>query len=95
MSEDPTPPAPLPGWPTESGQRLAKAAELRALGVDAYPTRYDRTHTLGEIAAAYGEKGLEELAALGIAVRVAGRVLTKRGHGKASFATLADGTSRL
>ena len=28
-------------------------------------------------------------------VRVAGRVLTKRGHGKASFATLRDGEARL
>jgi lysyl-tRNA synthetase class II len=28
-------------------------------------------------------------------VRIAGRVLTKRGHGKASFATLTDGDARL
>ena len=29
------------------------------------------------------------------AVRIAGRVMTQRGHGKASFATLSDGEGRL
>jgi lysyl-tRNA synthetase class 2 len=86
---------PVPGWPAESGQRLEKARELQARGVALYPTRFERSHRLGEIAAAYGEKSLEELEALGVAARVAGRVLTKRGHGKASFATLGDGEARL
>jgi lysyl-tRNA synthetase class 2 len=93
MSDDKAPP--VEGWPAESAQRLAKAEALRAQGVDVYPTRYDRTHGLGQIAQAYGEKTLEQLEALGVAVRVAGRVVTKRPHGKASFATLSDGESRL
>jgi lysyl-tRNA synthetase class 2 len=86
---------PVPGWPAESAQRLEKARALGALGVAAYPTRFERTHRLGEIGAAYGDKTLEELESLAVDVRVAGRVLTKRGHGKASFATLGDGESRL
>jgi lysyl-tRNA synthetase class 2 len=86
---------PVPGWPEESAQRLEKARELEALGVRVYPTRFERTHRLGEIVATWGEKGLEELEALDISVRIAGRVVTKRGHGKASFATLSDGESRL
>ncbi|HEV8255311.1 MAG TPA: lysine--tRNA ligase, partial [Vicinamibacteria bacterium] len=86
---------PVEGWPAESGQRLEKAEALRALGVDLYPTRYERTHTLGDIVAAYGEKDLGELEKLAVRVRIAGRVMTKRGHGKASFATLMDGESRL
>ena len=86
---------PVPGWTAESSQRLEKARALRALGVAVYPTRFERTHRLGEIVAAYEEKPLEELEALAVDVRVAGRVLTKRGHGKASFATLGDGESRL
>ncbi len=85
----------VPGWPAESAQRLSKAQALRAAGCEVYPTRYERTHRLGEIAALYGEKTLEELESLAVPVRIAGRVLTKRGHGKASFATLADGESRL
>jgi lysyl-tRNA synthetase class 2 len=74
---------------------LAKADALRALGVNPYPNRFERSHRLVEIAAAYGEKSLEDLAALAVPVRIAGRVLTKRGHGKASFATLSDGEGRL
>jgi lysyl-tRNA synthetase class 2 len=89
------PAPPVPGWPAESAQRLEKARALAAMGVPAYPTRFERTHRLGEIAALYGDKSLEELEALGARARVAGRVLTKRGHGKASFATLTDGESRL
>jgi lysyl-tRNA synthetase, class II len=86
---------PVPGWPAESAQRLERAQALRAMGVSIYPTRFDRSHRLGEVAAAYGEKTLEELEALSADVRVAGRILTKRGHGKASFATLGDGEARL
>jgi lysyl-tRNA synthetase class 2 len=86
---------PIEGWPAESAQRLAKAHALRELGVDAYPTRYVRTHALGEIVSAYQTKSIEELQALDVKVRIAGRVMTKRGHGKASFATLSDGESRL
>jgi lysyl-tRNA synthetase class 2 len=96
--DPPSPPpasVPVEGWPAESADRLAKADRLRALGVRPYPTRFERTHTLGQVVAAYGEKTLEELERLAVDARVAGRVMTRRGHGKASFATLSDGESRL
>ena len=93
MSDEETPP--VPGWPQESAQRVLKARALRELGVELYPTRFERSHRLGEVVAAHGERTLEELEALAAEVRVAGRVLTKRGHGKASFATLGDGDARL
>jgi len=100
MSEEEKAPAdagapPVPGWPAESAQRQEKARALRALGVETYPTRFERTHRLGEVVEAYGGQTLEDHEALAVDVRVAGRVLTKRGHGKASFATLGDGESRL
>ena len=98
MSDDrsPDPPAPpVEGWPPESAQRLEKAKALRALGVDPYPTRYDRTHGLAEIKAAHDAKTLEELEKEDLQVRIAGRVMTLRGHGKASFATLSDGAGQL
>jgi len=96
VSEGPeqTPP-PVEGWPAESAQRLEKAAALRAMGIDPYPNRFVRTQALGEVVAAHGDKSLEELEALAADVRIAGRVLLKRGHGKASFATLSDGDARL
>jgi lysyl-tRNA synthetase class 2 len=93
MSDEETPP--VPGWPQESAQRVLKARALRELGVELYPTRFERSHRLGEVVAAHGERTLEELEAHAAEVRVAGRVLTKRGHGKASFATLGDGDARL
>jgi lysyl-tRNA synthetase class 2 len=90
-----SPAVPVPGWPAESAQRLAKARALEDMGVAPYPTRFERTHRLGEIVEACGAKTLEELEGLAMDVRVAGRVLTKRGHGKASFATLGDGEAKL
>jgi lysyl-tRNA synthetase class 2 len=86
---------PVPGWPEESAQRLAKTKALKALGIDPYPTRYARTHTFAQIQSEHGPKDLPALEALGLQVRVAGRVLTHRIMGKASFATLSDGEARL
>jgi lysyl-tRNA synthetase class 2 len=65
------------------------------MGVDPYPNRFLRSHSLGEIVGAYGEKTLEELESLGALVKIAGRVLLKRGHGRASFATLEGGDAQL
>jgi lysyl-tRNA synthetase class 2 len=68
---------------------------LRAAGVAVYPTRYQRTHALGQILADHADQGIEALEALDLRVRIAGRVILKRPHGKASFATLTDGQDRL
>jgi lysyl-tRNA synthetase class 2 len=87
--------APVPGWPAESAQRLEKARALEALGVGAYPTRFERSHTLGEVVASHGRHTLEQLEQLAPRVRVAGRVLTRRGQGKATFLTITDGATRL
>ena len=86
---------PVEGWPEESAERLERARALRARGINPYPNRYDRTHGLAEIAAAHDGRTLEELEALDLSVRIAGRVMTQRGHGKASFLTLSDGDGRL
>jgi len=85
----------VPGWPAESAQRLEKAKALAAAGVPVYPARYERTHALGGIIREHGDQSLEALDALGKQVRIAGRVVLKRPHGKASFATLTDGQDRL
>jgi lysyl-tRNA synthetase class 2 len=86
---------PVEGWPAESAGRLETAQALRGEGINPYPNRFERTHTLGQIVAAHEGQALEELEALVLDVRIAGRVLTKRGHGKAAFATLSDGEARL
>lgn len=75
-------------------QRLERIGQIEALGYRAYGQRYDFTHTIPEIRAAYGEKSAAELEPR-VAVRVCGRVHTIRRMGKAGFAHLAGGGERL
>ena len=74
--------------PAETGRRLAKIAQLRDHGVEPYPYRFDRSHTLAEIRAAHGE--LEPGTETEVRVQVAGRVLLLREQGKLVFATMRD-----
>ena len=66
-----------------------------ARGKEVYPTRFARSHGLAAIAAEWGSRTAEELAAQAIEVSIAGRVLTRRSHGKTGFATLTDGDATL
>ena len=68
-------------------QRIQRIAEIEALGFRAYGRRFDFSHTIPRILAEYGDKTAEQLEAR-IAVRIAGRVATKRVMGKAGFAHL-------
>ncbi len=72
-------------------QREEKLAQWRALGVEPYAYRYEPTHRAAEILA-WGDAVTAEP---GRRVRVAGRILTLRGHGKAGFAHLLDGSGRI
>src|SRR5436853_4063791 len=68
--------------------------ELVRLGVDPYPHKFERTHTIGEIVREFdGEprKTGEELAASPIRVRVAGRIHAVNKMGKAAFIRFTDG----
>jgi lysyl-tRNA synthetase class 2 len=76
-------------------QRKKKLQAIVDLGYEAYPRKYDVTHTIPQIVAEYAALSAEELAGHKIAVRVAGRVMTIRPHGKAGFAHLAGGGKRL
>jgi len=72
-------------------QREEKLAQWRALGVEPYAYRYEPTHRAAGILA-WGEAVTQEP---GQRVRVAGRIVALRGHGKAGFAHLLDGSGRL
>jgi lysyl-tRNA synthetase, class II len=76
-------------------QRQKKLEAIQNLGFEPYPRGYDCTHTLQQILDAYTSKTAEELEAQRIPVRVAGRVMTIRPHGKAGFAHLQSGGARL
>jgi len=76
-------------------QRKRKLAEMEALGADPYPHRFEQTKTVAEIVAGYGERDGAGLAAERVDVRVAGRIVTLRTHGKAGFAHMQGGGQRL
>lgn len=70
--------------------RREKAEAIRELGMDPYGQRFDRTHKSGELKSVYGEKTNEELEEMNVEVKVAGRIMTKRGKGKAGFMHIQD-----
>ncbi|MDL5143754.1 lysine--tRNA ligase [Bacillus atrophaeus] len=70
--------------------RRDKMNQLRDNGIDPFGQRYDRSHQSEQIIAAYQELSKEELEEKAIEVTIAGRMMTKRGKGKAGFAHLQD-----
>jgi lysyl-tRNA synthetase class 2 len=75
-------------------ERLQKLEGLQREGIDPYPSSFSVSHPLGELVAAYG--AADEATLLGAPeVTVAGRLMSIRGHGKASFAHLQDRRGRL
>lgn len=75
-------------------ERLRKLAELEAAGVDPYPARFGVTHLAADLHREYA--GLSEEGDAGAPqVSIAGRLMSVRGHGKATFAHLQDGSGRI
>ena len=74
-------------------QRREKLEEIRQLGVDPYAYKYSPTHTTQEIREQFAEVGDQPDETK--SVRVAGRIMTKRDHGKSGFAHLQGGSERL
>ncbi|TDY46377.1 lysyl-tRNA synthetase class II [Alicyclobacillus sacchari] len=75
--------------------RMEKMNALRERGVDPFGTRYAVTHHAADILA-FGEgKDKDQLEAESLRVRIAGRMMVRRGHGKATFAVLNDLTGNI
>ncbi|MGE0879735.1 MAG: lysine--tRNA ligase [Acidimicrobiia bacterium] len=81
------------GLAAERAHRLAKLDALRDKGVEPYPYRFDRTHTLGELRERHG--ALQPGAETADTVRVAGRLLLIRRQGKLTFATMRDRSGQI
>jgi lysyl-tRNA synthetase class 2 len=75
-------------------QRREKLAQLRAQG-SAFPNDFRRDVVAGELQAEYGEREPEAIEALGLRVKVAGRLMSRRIMGKASFAHVQDMSGRI
>jgi lysyl-tRNA synthetase class 2 len=75
-------------------ERREKLKALRAKG-EAFPNDWRAPHHAGELALRYGALDKAALEKEGVTVRIAGRMMLKRVMGKASFATLQDGSGRI
>jgi lysyl-tRNA synthetase, class II len=76
-------------------QRMKKLAEVKALGDDPYPHKFEQTSTPAQIVAAHAQSDAEALEGQRVNVRTAGRILTLRLHGKAGFAHIQGDGARL
>jgi lysyl-tRNA synthetase class 2 len=75
-------------------ERREKLHALRESGV-AYPNDFCPTHRADDLQTAYAETDKDALEATGLSVAIAGRMMLKRVMGKASFATVQDGSGQI
>ena len=94
MNNNANPPPEAPDENQVFAERRAKLAALRAQG-PAFPNDFVRTHLAGPLHAAHDGTDGEALAGQHVEVAVAGRLMLKRLMGKASFATIQDGSGRI
>src|SRR5215831_6353692 len=90
----------LPNQPTSDAgdqvlERRRHLEEIVKLGVDPYPHKFDRDHSIGQIVDNYEGKTAAELEAERPQVRVAGRIHAINKMGKAAFIRFTDGREML
>ena len=78
------------GFEKLRAERIEKMKALRGLGANPYPYRYPVTHAVDAVI-----RGEADLTAANTVVRVAGRVMSLRGHGKTAFGHVEDATGRV
>ena len=89
MTDEQQPPPEIEDLPEQMRVRREKRDRLLAAGIDPYPVAVDRTATLAELRAEYGD--LEPDTATGRIVGITGRVIFLRNSGKLCFVTLREG----
>jgi lysyl-tRNA synthetase class 2 len=76
-------------------QRRANLEAIVALGCEPYPNRFETTHTVSALVAAHSETEAAELEASRVETVTAGRIVSIRNFGKASFLVVSDGRARI
>jgi len=76
-----------------TGQRLEKLNKIRSRNIDPYPHRYPRTHPIQAAIALFQQQ--EGSNAERPQVSVAGRIMSQRSMGKATFLDLRDSTGKI
>ena len=74
----------------ERAVRLQKLQDMQSKGALAFGSAFERTHSLAELSQKF--ESLDSGEYSNESVTVAGRIIAKRGHGKASFGNLRDGS---
>src|SRR5439155_23154064 len=74
--------------------KALRAAHKQGAG-PAFPNDFKPADTAAALHGAHGGKAAEQLEGEGTVAKVAGRMMLKRVMGKASFATLQDGSGRI
>ncbi|MFC2129811.1 lysine--tRNA ligase [Bacteroidota bacterium] len=72
-------------------RRLEELKELEEAGILAYPYNFDKTHNAAEILSKFSDENADELKD----VSVAGRIMSIRKMGKASFCHLQDSSGKI
>ena len=75
-------------------QRREKLVQLRGQGI-AFPNDFRRDALAADLHAAHADRAAEDLEEAGVRVRVAGRLMSRRIMGKASFSHLQDMSGRI
>ncbi len=75
--------------------RRSKLDGLVELGIEVYPPRFRVQESVSGLKERFEETPAEELERAEHRVRLAGRLRAIRGHGKAAFADLSDGASKI
>ncbi len=75
--------------------RRRKLEEFERSGGEAFPRGFDVDAPLGAVAARFDDHDAEQLEADGERLRLAGRIVNSRGHGKTSFADISDGSGSI
>jgi lysyl-tRNA synthetase class 2 len=78
---------------SEPTERREKLERLREAGIEPYPHSFEDRVDIGEVRSAH--EGLPAGMETDSRYRVAGRILARRGHGKAAFLDLRDGSGQV
>ena len=76
-------------------QRRSNLEALARLGLEIYPRRFDRRHTISELVREHGERTHDDLEEARFETTTSGRILAIRSFGKANFLVLSDGLAKI
>ena len=76
-------------------QRRANLKAITELGIRPYPNKFPTTDTVSALVDAHGARSKDDLESSRVETTTAGRIISIRSFGKASFFVLSDGRARI